>query len=269
MKKLFVSVGLLVGLLPGVGHAQQPAAVVPAEGVEVAYFDAHNKKLPSAEGADHRVETTRTDSVGGKVRVFYPSGKLKSYTPYLHIRRHIRHGRCLTYYESGQLHVQEDLIRNKREGEFLVFYLDGKPRRREQYAAGQRTAGECFGPDGQAVAFFEYEQMPVYPVGDGDFRAIVTAIQQRIRYPKEALRYHLAGTIKVRFMVDASGKVHEASIIGGVDETKFAGPTLTAVREMEAVVLQAVQGLERFRPGQCDGENVAVTYSAPISFKIQ
>jgi protein TonB len=269
MKILFVSVGLLVGLLPGVGRAQQPTAVAPAEGVEVAYFDAHDKKLPSAEGADHRVETTHTDSVGGKVRVFYPSGKLRSYTPYLHIRRHIRHGRCLTYYESGQLHVQDDIVGNKREGEFLVFYPDGKPRRREQYVAGQRTAGECFGPDGQPVAFFEYEQKPVYPVGDGDFRAIVTAIQQRIRYPKEALRYHLAGTIKVKFVVDVSGSVRDASIIGGVDETKFEGPTLAAVREMEAMVLQAVQSLEQFRPGQQDGENVAVTYTAPISFKIQ
>lgn len=237
--------------------------------VEVRYVDAKGKKLPSAEGADHRIETAYTDSVKGVMRVFYPSGKLQSYSPYLHVRRHIRHGRFLEYYESGQLHLQEDFIANKRQGDFLVYYPDGKLRRRYHYEAGQRTAGECFGPDGQAVEYFEYEQHPVYLEGDGSFQALVTAIQQRIRYPAEALRYHLAGTIKVKFTVSANGEVQDVAIMGGVDESLFKGATLDAVRAMEATVMQAVRDLKRFKPGQRDGVAVPVSYTAPISFKIQ
>jgi protein TonB len=251
--------------------AQAPAHDSTRAGarIEVRYVDAKGKKLPSAEGADHRIETSYTDSVKGAVRVYYPSGKLKSYSPYVNIRRHFRHGRFLEYYETGQLHLQEDFIANKRQGDFLVYYPDGTLRRRDHYEAGQRTAGECFGPDGHAIEYFEYEQMPVYLEGDGSFRAIVTGIQQRIRYPAEALRHHLAGTIKVKFVVNTNGEVQDAAIIGGVDESQFKGSTLDAVRAMEATVLQAVRDLKHFKPGMRDGIAVPITYTAPISFKIQ
>jgi protein TonB len=269
-------IGRLVGLallnsLAVATYAQAPArdsTQAPAR-VEVRYLDAHGKKLPSAEGADHRIETTYRDSIRGVVREYYPSGKLRSYSPYTHVRRHYRHGRFLEYYESGQLHVQEDYIANKRQGDFLVYYPDGTLRRRDHYEASQRTAGECFGPDGHPVEYFEYEQYPVYLEGDGSFRAIVTAIQQRIRYPAEALRHRLAGTIKVKFVVNTKGEVQDAAIIGGVDESQFKGSTLDAVRAMEATVLQAVRDLKRFKPGMRDGVVVPITYTAPISFKIQ
>ncbi|RZK33082.1 MAG: TonB family protein [Hymenobacter sp.] len=255
--------------LSALAQTQPRDSVRAGARVEIAYFDVHNQKLSSAAGADHRVETSYTDSLKAAVRAYYSSGKLRSYTPYVNIKRHFVHGRFLEYYEDGQLHLQGDFIANKRQGDFLVYYPDGQLRRRDHYEAGQRTAGECFSSDGQPVTYFEYEQKPVYPAGDGGSLAVVTAIQHQIHYPTEALRYRLAGTIKVKFVVDAAGDVRDASVVGGVDETKFAGATLDAVRQMEAEVLKAVRGLERFRPGQRDGQNVSVAFSVPISFKIQ
>ncbi|RZK52820.1 MAG: TonB family protein [Hymenobacter sp.] len=269
MTKLLLPALLSLGSLSALGQAPKQDATRDDVPAETTYVDAKGKKLPSAEGADHRVETFYIDSLRGVVRVYYPSGKLRSDTPYLNIRRHIQHGRSLAYYESGQLHSQREMVANKPAGDFLLYYPDGKLRRREHYEAGQRTVAECFGPDGQPVAFYEYEQMPKYPTGDGDLKAVVLAIQQNIKYPAEALRHHLTGTIKVRFVVDASGSVREAHVVGGVDETKFNGSTLEAVRQMEAEVLQGVQKLARFQPGQHDGQPVAVTFTAPISFKIQ
>jgi protein TonB len=262
---------LLLSFVSLSASAQTPARDSTRAGVrvEVRYVDAKGKKLPSADGADHRIETSYVDSVKGVVREYYPSGKLKAYSPYLHVRRHIRHGRFLDYYESGQLHWQEDFIANKRQGDFLVYYPDGTLRRRDHYEAGQRTAGECFGPDGHAVEYFEYEQIPVYLEGDGSFRAIVTAIQQRIRYPAEALRHRLVGTIKVKFTVGTNGEVQDVAIAGGVDESQFKGSTLDAVRAMETTVMQAVRDLNHFKPGLRDGVPVPVSYTAPISFKIQ
>ncbi|MGI4759163.1 MAG: TonB family protein [Janthinobacterium lividum] len=230
-------------------------------------MDAEGKKLPSATGADHRIETSYIDSVKGSVRVYYPSNALKSYTPYVNIRRHLRHGRYLEYYESGQLHVQEDFFANKRQGDFLVYYPNGKLRRRDHYEAGQRTTGECFGVDGHAVAYFDYEQYPKYLEGDGGPIAIALAIQQRIRYPKSAARHQLAGKVKVRFTVNTLGEVQQVSIVAGIDESKFEGPTLTAVCDLEAAVVQAVYELKHFIPARRDGVVVNFTYQAPLSFK--
>ncbi len=255
--------------LPALGQAARGDSARAGARVEVKYVDAQGKKLTSAEGADHRIETSYIDSVKGSVRVFYPSGTLKSYTPYINIRRHFRHGRVLEYYESGQLHLQQDYLANKRQGDFLVYYPDGKLRRRDHYEAGQRTAGECFGPDGHAIEYFEYEQQPIYLEGDGGIMAIVKGIQERVRYPKSALRHRLAGTIKVKFTVNKAGEVQDARVLGGVDESKFEGLTLEAVRDMEMAVLQAVRDLKRFQPARLDGVSVDFNYTAPISFKIQ
>ncbi|MGI4865803.1 MAG: TonB family protein [Janthinobacterium lividum] len=255
--------------LPALGQATPGDSTRAGARVEVKYVDAKGKKLPSAEGADHRIETSYIDSVKASVRVFYPSGKLMSYTPYVNIKRRFVHGRFLEYYESGQLHLQGDFIANKRQGDFLVYYPDGQLRRRDHYEAGQRTAGECFGPDGHAIEYFEYEQKPIYLEGDGSIMAIIKGIQQRVRYPKSALRHRLAGTIKVKFTVNKAGEVQDASIVGGVDESKFEGPTLEAVRDMELAVLQAVRDLKRFQPARLDGVSVDFNYTAPISFKIQ
>ncbi|MGI4870310.1 MAG: TonB family protein [Janthinobacterium lividum] len=253
-----------------------PAAAQQADSVRLTsaqvvteYVDAAGQKLSSPAGADHRVETTYTDSLRARVRVFYPSGKLKEFASYSNLRRHVLHGRRMVYYESGQLHRQADFVAGNYVGELLVYYPDGTLRRRDQYAAGKRTAGECFAPDGHPVAYFEYEQMPIYPEGTGNMGAIVTAIQQRVRYPASALRQRLQGTIKVAFTVNAAGGVQDARIVEGVDETKFQGAALSAVRDLEATVVQAVQHLKQFQPGQQDGEKVAVRFTAPITFKIQ
>jgi len=59
------------------------------------------------------------------------------------------------------------------------------------------------------------------------------------------------------------------AIAGGVDESQFKGSTLDAVRAMETTVMQAVRDLKHFKPGMRDGVPVPVSYTAPISFKIQ
>jgi len=269
MAKLLLPVLLSCVSLSVFGQAPQRDSARAGARVEVRYVDTKGKKLPSADGADHRIETSYIDSVKGSVRVFYPAGQLKSYTPYVNIRRHFRHGRFLEYYETGQLHLQEDFVANKRQGDFLVYYPDGTLRRRDHYEADKRTAGECFGVDGHAVDYFEYEQYPKYLEGDGGVVAIVTAIQQRIRYPKSALRHQLVGKIKVRFIVNTLGEVQNVSIVEGVDESKFEGLTLAAVRDLEVAVVQAVYSLKHFIPARRDGESIDFSYQAPISFSIR
>lgn len=269
-----LAVGLLSGPLLARGQAPDSAAAGARLPKEVVYFDAQGHKLPSAQGAVRRVEITQIDSVQSQERVFYASGKLKSFGRYLTVRRDgqrhtVSFGRHLDYYESGQLHVQTDQPTKQQAGERLVYYADGKLRRRDHLPVQGPTTGECFGPDGQPVAYYPYQQMPVYSEGDGGQAAIVTAIQQRVRYPVEALRNRLAGRVFVRFQVDITGHVRDPRVVGGIDESKFSGSALEAVRQLEATVLQAVGGLGAFRPGQFDGEAVAVSFTVPITFKLQ
>lgn len=271
--------GLLVLLLSGFRAAPVLAQSAPTGAAStpppvstptIEYFGSDDQPLPSAAGADHRVETTRCDSAAGVVRTFYlPSGKLKSYVPYAHLSRHLRHGTASYYYESGQLRLQESYMAGKWQGDLLTYYPDGALKRRDHYAPGQPVVGECFGPDGKPVSYYSYEIMPVYPEGTGDAQAVVQAVMLRVRYPTEALRRGVGGVVKILFVVDKNGYVQH---VRPDAETASATVPLNltgAYQALQEAAMQAVRRLKPFTPGRQDGEPVPVSYTVPVTFRIQ
>lgn len=100
------------------------------------------------------------------------------------------------------------------------------------------------------------EQMPQLPGGGGNL-AIVNAIQSRVHYPVAALKKEIQGKVLVSFIVGKNGVARNAKIVqgigGGCDEE----------------VLDAVRQLPRFIPGTQDGKPVAVSFTVPITFRIQ
>ena len=98
--------------------------------------------------------------------------------------------------------------------------------------------------------------MPQLPGGGGN-RAIVAAIQSRTKYPASALRQGIEGRVWVEFIVGKNGAVRNARISkgigGGCDEA----------------VLEAVRNLPRFIPGTQSGKPVAVSFTVPITFRME
>jgi protein TonB len=261
---VILGVGLLVF---SSAKAQTEPAAFPKKTTE--YFDVGDKKLPSAEGADHRVETTYRDSATGTVRVYYPSGKVKAIRPYGNMRYKVLHGTVTTWYETGQMHTKEDYVAGKRNGELLVYYADGKVRRRDQFEKDQHTAGECFGPDGQPVTYFDYTQMPVYPGSEGSNAGIVQAIASHVRYPKEALMAQLKARIFIAFDVNKQGRVQNIRIPEGSRMTSVPAKHLLALSKMEEAVISSAKQLAVFTPGMQDGEPMTVSYTVPVTFDIK
>lgn len=233
------------------GQAQS-RAVYPHKTVEYIAPDGH--LLTSAEGADHRIERTYRDSLSGTVRLYDAQGHIKEITPYANLAYLITLGPRTTYYPSGQMHIKEDLVANKRNGEFLVYYPDGKLKRRETYAADERKTAECFAPDGSPVAYFPFEVMPAYK-GGGSAK-IVQAIQANVRYPVVALRDNTQGVVYVSFRVAATGAVEDVKVVKGVSGA------------LDGATIAAVKKLSGFTPGTLDGEPVAVSFTLPITFRI-
>ena len=231
----------------------QTRPVYPYKTVEYIAPDGH--VLPGPEGADHRTERTFRDSLSGTVRVYDAQGLLKEITPYANMAYLITLGPRTTYYASGQMHIKEDLVGNKRNGEFLVFYPDGKLKRRETYAADERTAAECFAPDGSPVPYYPFEVMPSYKGGGSE--KIVQAIQANVRYPIEALRSNTQGVVFVAFRVAATGAVEDVKVVKGVSDA------------LDRATMAAVKKLTGFAPGRQDGEPVSVSFTLPITFQIR
>ena len=235
----------------------------------IAYFNAEQHELPSEAGAVERIEIMHRDSISGTVRVFFmPSGKLKGTAAYANLRRRIREGTTKEYYENGQLRFQASYVADQYVGEFVSYYPNGTLKRRDQYVPHQPTTGECFGPNGNPVPYFSYEQMPLYSEGAGDNAALVHAVMLNTRYPALALRNQLSAVIKVSFVVGTNGQVQNVRTVDS-EESTMPKKAVNAYKALQESAMNAVRQLKSFVPGRQDDKPVAVSFTVPVTFSIQ
>ncbi|WP_233254084.1 energy transducer TonB [Hymenobacter sedentarius] len=100
------------------------------------------------------------------------------------------------------------------------------------------------------------EQMPQLPGGGGN-AAIVSAIQKATKYPPLALRNQVEGRIFVSFTVNAQGDVSDVKVVKGLGSG------------LDEETIRAVKTLPKFIPGKQNGRAVSVSFTVPITFKIQ
>ncbi|QIL74925.1 energy transducer TonB [Hymenobacter sp. HDW8] len=222
--------------------------------LKTEFLDSTFFTLPSAEGARYRREIQYKDSVGGIVRNYFLKGKLQAVCEYEHIRKDSIHGTYESWFENGQLEWHKEFEHCKPKGEWLLYYADGKRKRREIYAAGERTTGECYDTQGQLIPFFEYQIMPTYPGGPQAFLQFIGA---NIHYAKKARRDNVEGLVHIGFIVDATGQVRNARVVKSVHPL------------VDAEALRVVQLASRWTPGQQDGKPVSVSFVVPITFRLQ
>jgi len=102
--------------------------------------------------------------------------------------------------------------------------------------------------------FLNVEVMPIFPGGE---QALKEFIGRSIRYPVEAAKRREQGRVYIQFIVDVDG------LVTGIKVARGVSPLLDA----EAV--RVVKSLPRWKPGIQKGKPVRVSYTVPISFKLQ
>jgi TonB family protein len=98
-------------------------------------------------------------------------------------------------------------------------------------------------------------KLPQLPEGGGQF-ALVRAIQQRVTYPRYALRNMIQGQCQVSFAVAPDGQVRRVRILRSLQA------------DIDTAVVQAVRQLPRLIPATQDGKVVACLMTAPVTFTI-
>ena len=129
--------------------------------------------------------------------------------------------------------------------------------------AGKTVAAELPpGPEDAPTAelvnkvYISVEHMPELPTGGGT-AAIVGAIQRAVRYPSLALRNGVEGKVFVSFTVDAKGEVTDVKIVKGLGSG------------LDEETMRAIKTLPRFIPGKQNGNDVSVSFTVPVTYKIQ
>lgn len=100
------------------------------------------------------------------------------------------------------------------------------------------------------------EQMPALP-GGGGMGAIVAAIQKNVRYPAVDLRNQVEGRVFASFTVDENGDISDVKIVKGLSST------------IDAETIRSIKALPKFIPGKQNGRSVKVSFTVPVTYKIQ
>jgi TonB family protein len=110
-------------------------------------------------------------------------------------------------------------------------------------------------PSTQGTKVYEtVEQMPEFP---GGMEALISFLQENVKYPENAVKNDVEGRVLVQFIVDKTGQVCDAEVVRSVSE------------ELDAEALRVVKSMPNFIPGRQDGKPVAVWFTLPITFKLQ
>lgn len=102
--------------------------------------------------------------------------------------------------------------------------------------------------------FVVVEEMPEFPGGE---LALRNYIAKAIVYPTVAQENGIQGKVFVTFVVNKDGSVSNAKIARGVDAS------------LDQEALRVVSTLPKWKPGKQRGVPVRVSYTVPISFKLQ
>ena len=108
-------------------------------------------------------------------------------------------------------------------------------------------------PDEEATVFFIVEDMPEFPGGQTKLKEYIS---KNLKYPNEAIDKGIEGKVYVQFVVNAQGKVQDAKVVRGVDES------------LDSAALAVINSMPQWKPGKQRGKPVTVSYTVPVEFKL-
>ncbi|RZK99609.1 MAG: TonB family protein [Hymenobacter sp.] len=254
MRYVYIGIGML-GLLPQLACGQAAADTLAPASPPQAAAEAARRVSSRVDSAGACTELLRWGDAGGLLRVFYPSGRLKEYVPYMDVAAGYIHGLATTWYESGQLRTSEAYWQGSRDGALVLYYENGQLKRQTQYAAGSELPGSCFDAAGAEVPYFPYEQLPLYPGGHAQ---LAKEVNKALRWPREVplLLSAAARSVCISFWVGKDGRIENPQVA-----------VSSQLPSLDQAVLAAIAKLaRRFTPARRDGVVVPSRYYLPVEF---
>ena len=149
----------------------------------------------------------------------------------------------------------QDELRDKQSG---VRTIEGDPN------TGNPNLEELLPEKGDAATnevvdkhvYVSVEQMPELPGGGGQM-AIVLAIQRAVKYPTLALHNGVEGKVYASFTVNEKGEIIDLRIVKGLGSG------------LDEETIHAIKSLPRFIPGKQNGREVSVSFTVPVTYRIQ
>ncbi|OFY12569.1 MAG: hypothetical protein A2X11_04400 [Bacteroidetes bacterium GWE2_42_24] len=109
------------------------------------------------------------------------------------------------------------------------------------------------GKTGTEETFSIVEKMPEFPGGDEERS---TYLNQNLKYPEDAIKKRIQGTVYVTFVVGTDGTIEDVKVLrgigGGCDEA----------------AVDVIKAMPKWKPGTQRGKVVRVQYNMPVKFTL-
>lgn len=107
------------------------------------------------------------------------------------------------------------------------------------------------------------ERQPEFPGGKA---ALSRYLAENIRFPSSLMRKNYnTGPVAAKFIVDKAGDVRDVRITTKPLDKKMQ----KGMQEFMTTIIAAIEKMPRWRPGQVNGQSVAVFYTLPIEVSMQ
>jgi TonB family protein len=166
----------------------------------------------------------------------------------------IKNGKYEEWYISGEKRVSTFYTKDKLNGDFIVFYKNGKIKRIEKWKEGQWQEGECFDESGNKTDYCSYQEMAEFI---GGLPALYNFIGHELKYPKYAQIKGIQGVVKVQFIVNTDGSITDVKILNGIEDS------------LNEEALRIVNSMPKWKPARFEGKLVKMDFSLPIRFKLE
>lgn len=102
--------------------------------------------------------------------------------------------------------------------------------------------------------FEPVEQLPCFPGGQ---QALLTYIDQNIRYPKELEESCVQGRVVVKFLIGSDGSISQACVIKSLEP------------ELDKDAIRVVMSMPKWTPGKNKGVPVDCWYYLPVKYMLK
>jgi TonB family protein len=156
-------------------------------------------------------------------------------------------------YNNGQLVDERNYSNNKLNGAHKTYWSNGQLRRIDNYNDGIFTDGSCYKQDGTDTAWFVHHIPASFPGGNDSLRLFMA---RNFRYPAQASRDGIQGTVRVQFTITKEGNLEDIEVVNKVNPL------------LDGEALRIVKRMPTWIPAVQDGEYANMLFILPVVFRL-
>jgi|GEM_PF-5001682 len=162
-------------------------------------------------------------------------------------------GEDILYSKGAKRKLLENYVNGKLEGDSYEYYPDGSVKCLMAYINDKETKKNCFAKNGNDTICADDSKEPDFKGGKSEMYKF---LRDNITYPQKAKDKSIEGKVYCTFEISETGNVENVYITKGL------------MPEIDMEVYRVVNKMPDWIPGQIDGKNVNVRFNLPVEFKL-